>query len=304
MATSVPTVEAIKEGFPHLTIPRQPGKPTYESIHAVHALLKANAASIASELGGGAHGLLGLTLNPATYVQLAGVAFMRPVNPGTTPTIPAGSTGETVRRIERQHKETLRSYHEVNRTDAALKQQFLNAFDTMYLKALKQPHIGFSNRTVMELIQHLYDNYGQISQMDLDNNATRMKMPYDITTPIENLFEQIYEAVEYATNAHTPFTTEQLLATAYLLIFQTGQLERACEEWDAKTQANKTWINFKPHFGNAHQRFIKQQQLRQTHFNAPQGQANVLQHQDEAHHQTAMALQALAAATSDEFINL
>ena len=45
---------------------------------------------------------------------------------------------------------------------------------------------------------------------------------------------------------------------------------------------------------------MKQQQLRQTHFNAPQGQANVLQHQDEAHHQTAMALQALAAATSDD----
>ena len=79
------------------------GEPTYETIHTIHALLKANAASVSSELGGGAHGLLGLTLANTTYTPLAGVAFTRPANPGLTPTIPARSTGDTVRRLERQH---------------------------------------------------------------------------------------------------------------------------------------------------------------------------------------------------------
>ena len=55
--------------------------------------------------------------------------------------------------------------------------------------------------------------------MDFDDNTNRMKMPYDVTTPIENLFEQIDDAVEYADNANTPFTTEQILATSYLLVF-------------------------------------------------------------------------------------
>ena len=145
MATTAPTVETVKEGFPHQSIPRQPGEPTYETIHAIHAILKANAASVASELGGGAHGLLDLTLPNTTYTPLSGVAFTRPANPGITPVIPARSTGDTVRRIERQHKETLRAYHEVNRTDSALKQQLLSAFDDMYLKAQKQTHVEYSN---------------------------------------------------------------------------------------------------------------------------------------------------------------
>ena len=300
MATTAPTVETIKEGFIHQSVPRQPGEPTYETIHAVHAILKANAASVASELGGGAHGLLGLTLPNTTYTPLSGVAFTRPANPGLTPVIPARSTGDTVRRIERQHKETLRAYHEVNRTDSALKQQLLSAFDDMYLKAQKQIHVGYSNRSTLQLLQHLYDSYGLISQMDLDDNKTRMKSPYDITTPIENLFAQIDESLEYADSGNSPFTNAQIVTNAYILIFSTGQLERACEEWDSKAEADKTWPNFKTHFRAAHQRYIKQQRLRQSHFNSPQGQANVAQEQIDTQHQTALALQALADATADD----
>ena len=300
MASTAPTVEAIKAGFPHPSVPRKPGEPTYESIHAVHALLKANAASVPSELGGGVHGLLGLTLANTTYTPLAGQAFTRPANPGLSPTIPARSTGETVRRIERQHREVLRTYHEVLRTDSALRQQLLSAFDDMYLKANKQPHVGYSNRTTLVLLQHLYANYGLISQMDLDENETRMKAPYDSTTPIENLFSQIDESIEYADNGNSPFTNIQVVTNAYILVFNTGQLERACDEWDAKLEADKTWINFKTHFRAAHQRYMKQQRLRQSHFNTHQGHANALQVQEETQHQTALALQSLANATSDD----
>ena len=45
---------------------------------------------------------------------------------------------------------------------------------------------------------------------------------------------------------------------------------------------------------------MKQQHLRQTHFNASQGQANVVRHQEDTQQQTALALQALAEATSDD----
>ena len=121
MASAVPNVDALKEGFPHLSIPRHPGEPTYEAIHAVHKLLKADASSVPSDLGGGQHGLLGLMRNPAVYTQVAGPvnAFVRPINPGSTPTIPARSNGEQTRRIERDHKEALRVYREANRTDQA-----------------------------------------------------------------------------------------------------------------------------------------------------------------------------------------
>jgi hypothetical protein len=84
------SVKSIREGFPFITIAKQPGLPTYKIIAEVHLKLKANASSIVSELGGGAHGLLGLVLPPATYATLTNGAFNAPVNPGTTPSIVAG----------------------------------------------------------------------------------------------------------------------------------------------------------------------------------------------------------------------
>ena len=57
------STENLNDSFPHPTMPKHNGMPTYETIQSVHQKLKANAASIQSELGGGAHGLLGLILS-------------------------------------------------------------------------------------------------------------------------------------------------------------------------------------------------------------------------------------------------
>ena len=77
--------ETIKANFPFPIIPREPGLPTFQIINDVHNKSKANAASISSSLGGGAHGLLGLGLSPATYHQITGSHFVRPTNSGALP---------------------------------------------------------------------------------------------------------------------------------------------------------------------------------------------------------------------------
>ena len=79
------TVETIREGFPYPSIDQQPGCPTYTIISEVHKKLKKNSASVHSNLGGGQHGLLGLTLQDRTYTTLTGVTFILPTNPGLFP---------------------------------------------------------------------------------------------------------------------------------------------------------------------------------------------------------------------------
>jgi hypothetical protein len=55
MPTMAPTVESLIEGFPNPTIQPIVGEPTsYETITAVARQLKTNAASVQTELGGGA----------------------------------------------------------------------------------------------------------------------------------------------------------------------------------------------------------------------------------------------------------
>jgi hypothetical protein len=82
----------IVDGFPHPTIAPIIGIPAYESIAELNLQLNANAASVQLNLGDGQLGLLALTVSPAVYNTLRAVAFQHPVNPGTSPIIPANAT--------------------------------------------------------------------------------------------------------------------------------------------------------------------------------------------------------------------
>ena len=133
------------ETFPHQTIPSQPGMPTYETIQE-------NEASIQSELGGGAHGLLGLALSPTAYQTITGSPFVPPVNPGTLPAIPALQTGPQINEFVRAHNEDLRVWREYIKTERALKTQLLNTFDDIYFKGLRNRHTGYATTTLLQLI--------------------------------------------------------------------------------------------------------------------------------------------------------
>eukprot|EP00957_Ditylum_brightwellii_P078042 5932375-Ditylum_brightwellii.AAC.2 len=76
---------AVMEHFPVKEIPRHTGMPSWDSIWEIRLHLNANAASIPSDLGGGQHGHLGLTISVTEHQTLTGHAFTRPANPGVTP---------------------------------------------------------------------------------------------------------------------------------------------------------------------------------------------------------------------------
>ena len=224
MAAKAPSVESIREGFPYPTIPKQNGLPTYESIKAVHIKLKTNAASVPSNLGGGAHGNLGLILSDTIYHTLTGHHFVRTAHPGATPVLPEGQpTAALIGELVRQHTAELIAYYETERTDQALKQQVLNAFDDMYTRGLRNTHTGYASVTALQIITHLYTSYGKITSMDLETNDAKMKAPYDSTQPIEVLFQQIEEAQEFAEAGEASYSQATLLNNAYILLFKTGQ---------------------------------------------------------------------------------
>ena len=64
------SVDAITNGFPSPTLPKQMGKMSYGYIRDTHRLLTANAASIESPRGGGQKSQLGLVLTTTQYVLI------------------------------------------------------------------------------------------------------------------------------------------------------------------------------------------------------------------------------------------
>ena len=84
-------------------------------------------------------------------------------------------------------------------------------------------------------------------------NDTKMKTPFDVSLPIETMYDQIKDTVELADTGQTPYSAPQVVAIAYSLVFATGQLTEACRDWKRTPAPHKMWANFKMDFGLAFQ---------------------------------------------------
>ena len=109
------------------------------------------------------------------------------------------------------------------------------------------------------MITHLLQRYGKITTSDLMLNKQKMDAPLDPSVPIDVYFKQIDECVQFATDADTAYTPEQILQTAYYAVSSSNLYTDACKEWRRKPLNEKTWINFKTFFATEYHE-IKEQE--------------------------------------------
>ena len=269
---TVPTIEDITKGFSN-QIPTISGQPTYESLKNIRMLLKANAASYPCSLGGGNHGYLGLILTPAVYTTVApGTPFVIPVQPPPAPVLGGGLNANQIQIRIRNHAASLKAWIEYKNVNEALKNQLIKAVEPMFLRGIRNQHVGFLNQSIQDILQYLFRNYGQITPIDIDANEQRMKADWNANDPIDVLINQIEDGMEFADDAGQPYTPQQVLSMAYTLVFKTGMFTEDCRRWDALLPVDKTWPRFKTHFGDA-QRLLRLQQRTSRQSGFHQGNA-------------------------------
>jgi hypothetical protein len=286
-------VDSIVEGFPFPSVHPIVGEPHYESIAALHQQLNANAASVQSHLGNGLLGLLYLTVSPAVYANLSVVPFVPPVNPGPTPHIPDGTTGPQTANIRAAFAEATDLFKRYSTTDKALKQLLVGAVDEMFIRSLQTKYLGYLNVSTRQILDHLYAQYARISSSDLQDNDVTFKTPYDPNLPIETLFDQIENCVDYAAAGLSPYSTEQVTNNAYQLVYATGMFIDDCKSWKRRAAAYKTWEQFKTDFAESHREF---RDARGTTAGATNYHANNAVYQED----TIEAIANLATATSHD----
>ena len=85
MAGATSSVDEFLADFPTLIIPNISIEPTREGLIEIHRLISGNVASMVSNLGGGQHGHLALTMTAEKYMEQTGFAFVPPHNPVNYP---------------------------------------------------------------------------------------------------------------------------------------------------------------------------------------------------------------------------
>jgi hypothetical protein len=167
----------------------------------------------------------------------------------------AGTTAEVIAETTRLHREATqvdRTYHNV---DQAIKKLIIESFDDAYLNALSDEIVGYANYTSIQLLTHLLTYYAMIAPTELTQNYEHLNAPYNPNQPIETLFQQIQDARALAVAGRQPYGAAMIVNVAYTLVFNTGLFPDACQAWQSRAIAEKTWAQFKLDFATAHREF-------------------------------------------------
>jgi hypothetical protein len=113
-----------------------------------------------------------------------------PQAPGRAP----ANTDGTATQISAAHhiwKEDVQTYRTCNYVQQALKKQLISVFEPMYLNILNNNMVGYANISARDMLDHLFETYGNITTVDLEINFEHMCPAWDPQQPVESMFKRI-----------------------------------------------------------------------------------------------------------------
>jgi hypothetical protein len=263
------TFEEVMESFSHPVIPTVQGEPDCHTIHATRKFLQANLRAIDTHLGGGTLGHLGLIISDASYAMIAPTTddgptlWITPQAPGRAP----ANTDRTAAQISAARhiwEEDVQTYRTCTSMQQALKKQIISVFEPIYLDILNENMVGYTSISARDMLDHIFETYGNITAVDLELNFEHMRRAWDPQQPVESLFKQIQDCVDYSEAGGVLIGHPQQINVGYAKIFASGHFMSACRRWNEKHTIEKTWTQFKSHFAAAHRQH-KHMQGESTH---------------------------------------
>jgi hypothetical protein len=196
------TVKDVMTRFPNPVLPTVQGDPDYQTIHATRKFLQANSRAIDTHLGGGTLGHLGLIISDASYAMIAPTMaagptlWTRPQAPGRAP---ANTDGTAAQISAARHiwEEDVQTYRICTSVQQALKKKIISVFEPMYLDILNDNMVGYANISARDILDHLFETYGNITAVNLEINFEHMRRAWDHQQPVESLIKHIQDCANY-----------------------------------------------------------------------------------------------------------
>jgi hypothetical protein len=230
------------------TLTKIDGKPTNQSLQLLQREINDNAMSIPSQRGDGIHGHLQFVISNAAYLAIANVPFLIPAHPGNAPIHQPNATAAQITETNRQYAADLDEHRHANKLNQALKKQLLEAVDRIYVTELSDPTLGFANRTVRDLLNHLHATYGTITFSQLDENLATLDQTFNPDEPLELLWDRVKECRRFATAGTDPITEITVVRKTLSVLEKTGVFNDAIRDWRKRPDPEWTWTNFKTAF--------------------------------------------------------
>ena len=137
------------------------GAPTYSKLREIKDQIKANASSVWSELGGGAHAHLGLVLTNGEYANITEMPYIFPAHPGPLEIL-ALTAQHAETRMREDHKVIIRVFRKATDLQKAVTRQIVKARDPIYIKTLRDRSTNTIQVSVHMVLAYLFTTYGTI----------------------------------------------------------------------------------------------------------------------------------------------
>ena len=240
--------------FPVLSkaVPEGGVKPTYAQLDTIQSELNENAMSQKTRFAGGNFRFLGLTVSAETLVTLTnGEKYDPPVAPPAAPPHAPGATQPQITETNRQYLQDVKDYDTYNSVATALKAMVIAAVPEAFLAELKNKITGYATKSVLDMLTHLWANYGVITPEEMFLNKRRMAEIWEYPTAIEFLFDQLRVGMEFAEKGGDPVSEQSAMMIGYIAIDANVQFKDACKDWRGMPAASKNMAAFKEFFGKA-----------------------------------------------------
>ena len=157
--------------------------------------------------------------------------FIPPVHPGQL-IIPLFQLPHITHQVMSTHNEQVRLYNECYHVTQALRKQIVSAIDDSYLAALKDHHTNTITVPLVDIIAYLFRNYGRVTPVTLvDEEQKVLQWTFDPALPIVLVFNKVDDLMDLASAAGSPYTTQQLINFAYVIINRTGKFTTGIREY-------------------------------------------------------------------------
>ena len=223
-------------------------RPNRTSLLKFQDRINANAMAIPSSANG-TLGHLGLVIGATKYHSVSNnVAFVVPNDPGSNPTHANGATAAQISETNRQHDRDVNIYQVFVNTRTQLRNMIIKNVPDEYISPLKHEITQYNQVSPLDLLDHLWTTYGDITSKDLSANEKRMTADWNPPTPIETLYKRMKEGKIYAQQGGENISNATLVRWSYEIIEHTGLFEHDLKEWRDKPEASKTWTHFQTFF--------------------------------------------------------
>jgi hypothetical protein len=148
-------------------------------------------------------GHLGLIISDAAYAMITPTTAAGPTlwtSPQYPRRAPANTDG-TAAQISAAHhiwEEDVQTYRTCTSVQQALKKQIISVFEPVYLDILNDNMVGYANISARDMLDHLFETYGNITAVDLEINFKHMRRAWDPQQPVEYLLKQIQDCADYS----------------------------------------------------------------------------------------------------------